>query len=352
MKAFIVDKYGKGLPLREAEVPVPELGAHDVLVRIVASGVNPLDAKIRDGEFKIPLPYKTPFVLGNDLAGVVAAVGSGVRNFAVGQEVYGRPDKDRIGTFAEYLSVNQHDLALKPANLTMAEAASLPLVALTAWQALVERANVQPGQKVLIHGGAGGVGRVAIQVAKHLGAHVATTASAVDAELVRALGADVVVDYRIQQFQDVLTGYDVVVDSLGADSVLKSLTVLRPGGLVIGIAGPPDPDFASYLGKPVLRPVLALTSRKVRSTAKKLGVRYTFLFMRASGQQLTQLTELVEAGVLRTHVERTFAFSETSAALELVDSGQAKGKVVITMPPAPAASAQQTRSTTSHRSTP
>jgi NADPH:quinone reductase-like Zn-dependent oxidoreductase len=344
MKAFIVDKYGKGLPLRLAELPVPEVGERDVLVRIVASGVNPLDAKIRDGEFKIPLPYKTPFVLGNDLAGVVEAVGTGVRDFAVGQEVYARPDKDRIGTFAEYLSVSQDDLALKPVNLTMAEAASLPLVALTAWQALVERANVQSGQMVLIHAGAGGVGRVAIQLAKHLGAHVATTVSGADVELVQELGADVVVDYRTQQFQDVLADYDVVLDSLGADSVLKSLTVLRPGGLVIGIAGPPDPDLASYLGKPVLRPVLALTSRKVRSTAKKLGVRYTFLFMRASGQQLAQLTELVEAGVLRTHVERTFNFADTSAALDHVDSGQAKGKVVVTMPSAQATSAtsQQT----------
>lgn len=343
MKAFIVDKYGKGLPLRQVDLPVPEVGEHDVLVRIRASGVNPLDAKIRDGEFKIPLPYKTPFVLGNDLAGVVEAVGSGVQDFAIGQEVYARPDKDRIGTFAEYLAVSQEDLARKPANLTMTEAASLPLVALTAWQALVERANVQPGHKVLIHAGAGGVGRVAIQLAKHLGAHVATTASGADAELVRTLGADVVVDYRTQQFQDVLTDYDVVLDSLGQANVLKSLTVLRLGGLVIGIAGPPDPDFASYLGKPVLRPVLALSSRKVRSTAKKLGVRYTFLFMRASGQQLAQLTGLFEAGVLRPHVERTFALAETPAALELVDSGQAKGKVVVTMPPAAAPTASQSR---------
>lgn len=343
MRAFTVDRYGKGSPLRQVELPVPEIGEQDVLVRILAAGVNPLDGKIRDGAFKIPLPYKTPFVLGNDFAGVVEQVGSKVRNFAVGQEVYARPDKDRIGTFAEYLAVSQHDLALKPANLTMAEAASLPLVALTAWQALVERADVQPGQKVLIHAGAGGVGRVAIQLAKHLGAHVAATASAADTGLLRALGANVVVDYRTQQFQDALSGYDVVLDSLGADSVLKSLTVLRPGGLVIGIAGPPDPEFATYLGKPVLRPVLALTSRRVRSTANKLGVRYSFLFMRSSGQQLSKLTELVEAGVLRTHVERTFAFDDTPAAVELVDSGQAKGKVVVTMPPALNPTTSQTR---------
>ena len=334
MKAFTVDKYGKGLPLRLTELPMPELGEHDVLVRILASGVNPLDAKIRDGEFKIPLSYKTPFVLGNDLAGVVERVGSGVSNFEVGQEVYARPDKDRIGTFAEYLAVGQDDLALKPANLTMAEAASLPLVALASWQALVERADVQRGQKVLIHAGAGGLGRVAIQLAKHLGAHVATTVSGDDAELVRELGADVVVDYRTEQFEDVLADYDVVLDSLGEDSVLRSLTVLRPGGLVIGVAGPPDADFADYLGKPVLHPVLALTSRKVRSAAKKLGVRYTFLFMRASGQQLGQITKLVEAGVLSSHVGRTFEFADTSAALDHVDSGQAKGKVVVTMPAA------------------
>jgi NADPH:quinone reductase-like Zn-dependent oxidoreductase len=332
MKAFIVDRYGKNEQVRAGEVPVPQVSERDVLVRVLASGVNPLDGKIKDGEFKIPLPYKTPFVLGNDVAGVVEQVGANVTRFAVGDAVYARPDKDRIGTFAEFIAVSENDLAVKPAGLSMAEAASLPLVALTAWQVLVEKADVQPGQKVLIHAGSGGVGTIAIQLAKHLRAYVATTASGPNIDLVRELGADDVVDYRTQRFEQVLSGYDLVLDPLGPDSVRKSLTVLRKGGLVIGLGGPPDPAFATYLGKPLLRPVLALVSGKVRRAAKKLGVRYSFLFMRANGEQLGEITGLVDAGIIRPVVDRTFAFADTPAALEYVDSGRAAGKVVVIMP--------------------
>lgn len=331
MKAFVVDKYGKDSTVRAGDLPVPDIGEHDVLVRILASGVNPLDVKIKEGEFKIPLPYKTPFVLGNDLAGVVERVGAAVHRFTAGDEVYARPDKERIGTFAEYIAISEDDLGPKPAGLSMGDASSLPLVALTAWQALVEKAAVQPGQKVLIHAGTGGVGTIAIQLAKHLGARVATTVSGANADLVRELGADVVVDYRTEKFEEVLHDYDVVLDPLGPDNVLKSLTVLGKGGLVIGIGGPPDPEFATYLDKPILRPVLAFTSRKVRGAAKKLGVRYSFLFMRASGDQLRQITALVDAGAIRPVVDRTFDFTDTVAALEYVDTGRAKGKVVVTM---------------------
>ena len=175
MRAFRVERYGSKEGLRAGEVPDPRVGAHDVLVKVLAASVNPLDFKTRDGEFKAILPYKVPFILGNDLAGVVVEVGEAVKGFAVGDEVYARPAKDRIGTFAELIAMHQDDVALKPATLTMEEAASLPLVALTAWQALVERANVRPGQKVLVHAGSGGVGTITIQLAKHLGASVATT---------------------------------------------------------------------------------------------------------------------------------------------------------------------------------
>ena len=271
MKAFIVDKYGKDSRLRAGQLPEPEIGDHDVLVRILASGVNPLDAKIMAGEFKLVLPYKPPFVLGNDLAGVVERVGPGVQRFAPGEQVYARPDKDRIGTFAELIAIDEADLALKPAALTMAEAASLPLVALTAWQALVEKADLQPGQRVLIHAGSGGVGTVAIQLAKHLGAYVATTTSTANLDWVRDLGADLVVDYRREDFEQVLRDIDVVLDPLGGENLEKSLRVLRPGGLAIGIGGPPDPDFATQLGRPLLRPVLAVLSRKVRRAARKNG---------------------------------------------------------------------------------
>ena len=331
MKAFVIDKYGEGAEIRTADIPTPTVGGRDVLVRIRAAGVNPLDSKIKAGEFKIPLPYKLPLVLGNDLAGVVEQTGPEVTRFAVGDQVYARPDKDRIGTFAEAIAVSEDDLAPKPRSLTMADAASLPLVALTAWQALVELASLSPGQKVLIHAGTGGIGTIAIQLAKYLGAHVATTVSAANTDFVRDLGADEVVDYRTQDFTAVISDYDVVLDPLGPDNVLKSLSVVRPGGLVIGLGGPPDPAFATYLGRPLLRPVLAIVSRKVRARAKRLGVHYKFLCMRADGDHLASITELVEAGAIRPTIDRTFPFADTVAALDYVDTGRARGKVVVVM---------------------
>ena len=331
MKAFIVDRYGKDSVLRAGEVPDPTVGEHDVLVEVRAASVNALDAKIKDGEFKLVLPYKPPFVLGNDLAGVVIAVGRAVRRFAPGDQVYARPDKDRIGTFAQLIAVNENDLAIKPAALSMAEAAALPLVALTAWQALVEKANLQPGQKVLIHAGSGGVGSIAIQLAKHLGAHVATTTSTNNVDWVRELGADLVIDYRTQDFTTLVRDYDLVLDSLGGQTLENSLRVVRPGGLVIGIGGPPDPDLARQLGKPLLRPVLALLSRKIRSKARRHKVTYSFLFMRADGAQLSQITSLVDTGAIHPVLDRVFDFADTVAALDYVNTGRAKGKVVITM---------------------
>jgi len=331
VKAFLVDKYGRDTRLRLGTIPEPHLGDQDVLVRILAAGVNPLDAKIMAGEFRLFLPYKPPFVLGNDVAGIVERVGSGVRRFAPGDEVYARPAAERIGTFAELIAVDEGDLAPKPTGLTMAEAASLPLVALTAWQALVEKAQLQPGQTVLIHAGSGGVGTIAIQLAKYLGAVVATTTSAANADWVRDLGADRVIDYRRQDFERDLRDVDVVLDSLGGTNLEKSLRILRPGGLAIGIGGPPDPDFAGQLGKPLLRPVFALLSRKVRRAARRRGVRYGFLFMRADGEQLRQITALVDAGVIRPILDRTFDFDDTPAALDYVGSGRVKGKVVVTL---------------------
>jgi NADPH:quinone reductase-like Zn-dependent oxidoreductase len=268
MRAFVVAKYKE--PLREADVPEPIVGAHDVLVRVEAAGLNPLDEKIRAGEFKQVLPYKLPLIPGNDVAGTVIRVGAGVRGFKPGDEVYARPGQDRIGTFAERIAVAEGDLALKPASISMHEAGSLPLVALTAWQALVERGRVRPGQNVLIHAGAGGVGSVAIQLAKHLGASVATTASGSNADFVRELGADTVIDYRTQDFEQRLVGYDLVLDSLGGENLEKSLRVLGPGGKAIGIAGPPDPAFAREADlNPLLRLVVAGLSGKIRRLAKE-----------------------------------------------------------------------------------
>jgi NADPH:quinone reductase-like Zn-dependent oxidoreductase len=330
MRAFVVTKYKQ--PLREADVAEPTVGDRDVLVQVQAAGLNHLDEKIRLGEFKQILPYKLQLILGNDVAGTVIRVGAKVRGFKPGDEVYARPGKDRIGTFAERIAITEADLALKPTSISMEEAGSLPLVALTAWQALVEQGNVKPGQKVLIHAGAGGVGSIAIQLAKHLGADVATTASAANADFVRSLGADTVIDYRAQDFEQLLTGYDLVLDSLGGENLEKSLRILKPGGKAIGISGPPDPAFAREADlNPVLRLAIAGLSSKIRRQAKKLGVRYEFLFMRASGEQLRRITELVDDGVLRPVVGKVFDFAQTPQALQSLADGGIRGKAVLTL---------------------
>jgi NADPH:quinone reductase-like Zn-dependent oxidoreductase len=330
VKAFIVDRYVKGAALRLGEAPEPQLLDHDVLVEVHAASVNPLDSKIRDGEFKLILPYRPPFVLGNDVAGVVVRVGSEVRRFKPGDEVYARPDKVRIGTFAELIAIAEADVALKPRNLTMEDAASIPLVALTAWQALVEMANLGKGQKVLVHAGSGGVGTIAIQLAKHLGAEVATTTSGANVDLAKGLGADVVIDYRTEDFERVLSGYDVVLNSLDPETLEKSLNVLKPGGKLISISGPPDAAFARANGSNwLLQQMMGLLSAGIRSKARRHDASYSFLFMRASGEQLGKITALIEAGAIRPVVDRVFPFEATNEALTYVETGRSKGKVVI-----------------------
>ncbi|MFC8800707.1 NADP-dependent oxidoreductase [Promicromonospora sp. NPDC057138] len=329
MRAFVITQYKE--PLQEADVPEPVVGEHDVLVQVQAAGLNVVDEKIRSGAFKSFLPYELPQVMGSDVAGTVIRVGAKVRDFTLGDQVYAQPRTDRIGTFAERIAVHEADLALKPETVTLEEAGSLPMVALTAWQALVERGNVQPGQRVLIHAGAGGVGSIAIQLAKYLGATVATTVSAGNADFVRELGADSVVDYRTQDFEQLLDGYDLVLDSVGGENLEKSLRVLRPGGKAIGIVGPPDAAFAREKGlNPVLRLAMAALSSKIRRQAKKLGVTYEFLFMHASGDQLRQISALVDKGVLRPVVGRVFDFDQTVEATQSIGKGGIRGKAVIT----------------------
>lgn len=330
MKAFIVDRYGKQSPLRAGDVPEPELRADEVLIEVHAAAVNLIDAKVRNGEFKLILPYRTPFVLGHDVAGVVVRVGPRVRRFKVGDEVYARPDDLRIGTFAELVAVKEDSVALKPRNITMEEAASIPLVGLTAWQALVEMAKLRKGQKVFIQAGSGGVGTFAIQLAKHLGATVATTTSAGNAALVKSLGADVVVDYRKEAFEEQLRGYDVVLNSQDGETLKKSLGVLKPGGHLISISGPPDPQFAEESRAPwPVKQVMRALSFGVRRQARRLQLSYAFLFMKASGSQLKQIASLIEAGAIRPVVDKVFPFESTNEALAYVESGRAKGKVVI-----------------------
>ncbi|WP_242207339.1 MULTISPECIES: NADP-dependent oxidoreductase [unclassified Pseudomonas] len=329
MKAYFIDRYGKqngGI----GDVSEPVAGAHDVLIEVHAASVNVLDSKVRSGEFKLILPYSFPLVLGNDCAGVVIEVGAAVKGFKPGDAVYARVPEQRIGTFAERIAVEQNAVALKPANLSMEQAAGIPLVALTAWQALVDIARLQKGQKVLIHAGSGGVGTIAIQLAKYLGAVVATTTSTANVEWVKALGADVVIDYKQQHFEQELRDYDVVLNSLGTDVLENSLKVLKPGGQLISISGPPTAEFAKTQGLAwPLRQVMRLLSLSIRRKARKHDVRYSFLFMRPDGAQLNDITTLIEAGEIKPVLDRTFAFESTSEALKYVEQGRAKGKVIV-----------------------
>jgi NADPH:quinone reductase-like Zn-dependent oxidoreductase len=330
MKAFILERYGKQRALQLTKMPVPELRDDEVLVQVHAAGVNLIDAKIRSGEFKLILPYHLPLVMGHDVAGEVVKVGPRVRQFKCGDEVYARVDDFRIGTFAEFVPVKEASVALKPKALTMEEAASLPLVALTAWQALVEKAKLKKGQKVFIQAGSGGVGTFAIQLAKHLGATVATTTSTGNVALVKSLGADVVVDYKTQDFEDVLRDYDVVLNSQDGKTLAKSLRVLKAGGKLISLSGPPDPQFGKDISASwFLRLVMRLLSAGTRRAAKRLGVDYSFLFMKANGNQLREIARLFDAGTIRPVIDRVFPFEATNEALAYVEAGRAKGKVVI-----------------------
>lgn len=332
MKAYIVDAYKKNTPLRLGDVPEPEVGPNDVLVKVHAVSLNLIDAKVSDGEFKPILPYKPPFIAGHDVAGTVVSAGAGVRKLKVGDEVYSRPRDGRMGTFAQYIAIDEADVALKPKNLSFEEAASIPLVGLTAWQALVDRANLRPGQKVFIQAGSGGVGTFAIQLARHLGATVATTTSAANADMVRDLGAHVVVDYRKDDFENVLSGYDVVLNSQDTATLEKSLRVIRQGGLAISISGPPDPEFALQKKlNPVIGLVMRLLSRSIRIKARKAGIRYTFLFMAGNGGQLAKITDLIEAGAIRPVIDRVFPFGALNEALSYIETGRAKGKVVVSV---------------------
>lgn len=332
MKAFLLDRYGKQRTLQLTEMPTPALRDDEVLVEVHAAGVNLLDAKIRNGEFKPILRYELPLILGHDVAGVVVRVGARAHPFKVGDEVYARVDDFRIGTFAEFVPVKASSLALKPKTLTMEEAASLPLVGLTAWQALLELAALKRGQSVFIQAGSGGVGTFAIQLAKQCGAHVATTTSTANVDLVKRLGADIVIDYKTQDFEEVLRDQDVVLNSQDGTTLKKSLRVLKPGGKLISISGPPDPDFGRQVAAPAaVRGLLWLLSAATRRQARKRGVDYRFLFMRADGAQLREITRLVDSGAIRPVIDKIYPFESTNEALAHVEGGRAKGKVVVSM---------------------
>ena len=328
MKAAYINRYGNIDDVQLDEQSKPPITENDVLVKIHAASINPLDLRVLEGEFKAIQPVKFPFILGNDFAGTVVQVGANVKQFKAGDEVYAKTDQN--GAFAEYTVVHQYSLALKPQNISMELAASLPLVSLTAWQALVEIAKVQAAQKVLIHAGSGGVGSIAIQLAKHLGATVATTTSGKNAQWVKALGADIIIDYKTTDFEQELKDYDVVLDTQGGKILEKSLNVLKRGGRIISISGPPDREFAEAIhANWLLKCIIPLLSWSIRNKAKKKGITYSFLFMQPNGQQLSEISKLVESGNINPIVDKTYAFTEIKNAFQYVNTGRAKGKVVL-----------------------
>jgi len=332
MKAFSISRYKKESPLELVDLPEPIVKDHEVLVEIHAASVNLLDSKIKSGEFKLILPYKMPLVLGHDVAGIIVKTGAKVKNFKVGDEIYSRPSDFHIGTFAEFISIDEKDVALKPTNISMEEAASIPLVGLTAWQALIEQSNVQNGQKVFIQAGSGGVGTFAIQLAKYMGATVATTASEKSFEVLKNLGADVLIDYKTQDFEDALIDYDIVLNSQDNKTLEKSFEVIKPGGKIVSISGPPTPVFAEEHRLPwYVKLATRFLSSKIRKRAKKQNVNYSFLFMTANGKQLSEITHLIETGKIKPVIDKVFAFEKTNDALQYIESGRAKGKVVIKM---------------------
>ncbi|MEG1856925.1 MAG: NADP-dependent oxidoreductase, partial [Acinetobacter sp.] len=292
MKAAYIQRYGNINDVQLGEQSKPTLTENAVLVKVHAASINPLDLRVLEGEFKTILPVQFPFILGNDFAGTVVEVGANVTQFKVGDNVYAKTDLN--GAFAEYTVVQQSSLALKPDNISMELAASLPLVSLTAWQALVEIANVQAGQKVLIHAGSGGVGSIAIQLAKHLGATVATTTSSKNIAWVKALGADIIIDYKTTDFEQELKDYDVVLDTQGGHILEKSFNVLKRGGRIVSISGPPDRNLAEAINANwLLKCIIPLLSWSIRHKAKKRGITYSFLFMQPNGQQLSEISKLV-----------------------------------------------------------
>jgi NADPH:quinone reductase-like Zn-dependent oxidoreductase len=308
VKAIVIEEYGNKNQLEEKEVDLPEMKTDQVLVEMHATSINPIDWKLREGYLKDQLPFEFPIILGWDAAGVIKEVGTKVKNFKVGDSVFARPDTTRFGTYAEYSIVDEHLLAPLPKNLSFEEAASIPLTTLTAWQVLFDAADLQEGEHVLIHAGAGGVGTMAIQLAKMKGAYVTTTASDKNIEFVKSLGADVVINYKEQAFEKELKDVDVVFDTLGGEIQTKSYQVLKEGGRLVSIVQPPNEE-----------------------EAKKHGVKPVFVWLQPNGSQLAEIGKLLEEGTIKPVIGETFPLTEKGLqqAHELSETHHARGKIVI-----------------------
>lgn len=330
MKAFILKKYGKSDQFEFAVIPRPAIKPDEILVQVHAVGLNPIDYMIAKGDFKPIIKLRLPVVMGSDLAGVVVEAGSRVTRFKLGDAVFASVFDLGAGSLAEFAVVPENAAALKPLNLDFIQAASIPMVGLTSWQALKEHVGIKPGQRVFIAAGSGGIGTFAIQLAKHLGAIVGTTTSTSNIGLVERLGADEVVDYKKQEFEAVLQGYDAVLGTVRGDGIEKSLRILKPKSKVVSLVGPPDATFASARGMNFLMKfIFGLMSRKIIQKSQQRDIEYSFLFMHPDGNQLAEIGKLLDNGKILPVIDKVFPFDQTKEALNYLEAGRAKGKVVV-----------------------
>jgi NADPH:quinone reductase-like Zn-dependent oxidoreductase len=330
MKAFIFNRYGKRDNVTFADIPRPVPKPDEILVQVHAAGLNPIDYMVPKGTFKPFLKFQLPATLGSDLSGVVVEIGNRVTRFKPGDAVFASIFDLGTGALAEFAVVPEKAAALKPENLDFVEAASIPMVGLTSWQALKERANLKPGQKVFIPAGSGGIGTFAIQLSKYLGAKVGTTTSTANVDLVRSLGADEVIDYKKQEFEDILRDYDAVLGTVRGDALEKSLRVLKPRGTIVSLIGPPDAAFARARGMNFFMVgVFWFLSRTIIRLSKKRGVAYSFLFVHPDGSQLAEIGALLDARRIRPVIDKVFPFEQATEALAYLEQGRAKGKVVV-----------------------
>jgi NADPH:quinone reductase-like Zn-dependent oxidoreductase len=306
MKAVCIYSYGGPSVLKYEDAPRPHPIEGEVLVRVHAAGINPVDWKIREGHLKEMLHHTFPLVLGWDVSGVVEAIGSGVNRLKVGDEVFSRPDISRDGAYAEFIVIKESEVALKPRSIDHIHAAALPLAGITAWQTLFDAGGLAPGQRVLIHGGAGGVGHLAVQLAKWKGAYVIVTASAHNHDFLHKLGADQIVDYKTVRFDEAVEPVDVVLDTMGGEIQERSWKVLKPGGILISIASPPSPE-----------------------TAAAHKVRQAFVFIEPNAAHLAEIAKLVDAEKLKVIVETILPLSDATRAQELSERGHTRGKIVL-----------------------
>lgn len=332
MKALTFKRYGKSPGIGFADVARPTPKADELLVNVYAASVNPIDNMVPTGMFKPVLHFQLPATLGSDLAGVVTEVGSRVTRFKPGDAIFASIFDLGTGSIAEFAVVPESAAALKPDNLDFVQAASIPMVGLTSWQALKERLNLRSGQRVFIPAGSGGIGTFAIQLAKHFGATVGTTTSTGNVQLVSRLGADEVVDYKNREFEQELRDYDAVLGTTRGDAIEKSIGILKPGGKIVSIVGPLDAAFARAKRLNfILTFVFGMMSRKIMRLARKRGVTYSFLFVRPDGAQLTEIGELLRMERIQPVIDKVFPFYQAKEALEYLAQGRSKGKVIVKM---------------------